>query len=357
MLRRVAIALALIAFWMLPGAITAVVNISLFPEMVREGMAARHLWNQVATWVIWALFTPVGVLAIRRFPLERGLLRRSLVRHALVVAVCIPMYVAWSALVLRTFSPSAMTREEPFRTLLMGQLGTRAPLAVLLYAAIAGVTIAVDERRRRRDRELHGARLEADLARANLQALQMQLQPHFLFNTLHAIGMLVEEDPPRASRTIAQLGDLLRRTLSLADIPEITLREELDVLRDYLRIESTRFGDRLTVTIDASPDTLDLKVPSLVLQPLVENAVRHGVAPREEPGRITVHASRTGGLLRLDVEDDGPGFGASNSSGSGLGLVATRERIALLHGEGARLSHHDVAGGGTCVRLELPARA
>jgi two-component system, LytTR family, sensor kinase len=354
--RRLLTAVALVAFWLLPGAVTSAVNISLFPEIVREGFAARHVAGQVTLWLIWAGLTPLIALATRRFPLERGRLRSSLGGHLAAWAFCLTAYLVWAPLVGRLTTTSEMMREESFSMLIMSQLGARATLASLLYAAIVGVTIAFDERQRRTARELVNARLEADLARANLQALQTQLQPHFLFNTLHAIGMLVQEDPVTASRTITQLGDLLRKTLSLADVPEITLAEELAILRDYLRIEETRFGDRLTVSIDAPDDVLRLHVPSLILQPLVENSVRHGVAPRSEPGRIAVRARRSGDSLELEVEDDGPGFDDASSRSTGVGLGSTQGRIDLLYGDAAALEREEGQDGGALVRLRIPAR-
>jgi signal transduction histidine kinase len=354
MIRRALYAIALVALWIVPGLVTAAVNIALFPQIASQGIVLLHVGGQMAAWVVWAALTPIVAMTVRRHPLERGQLGRSLAWHGTLAAACAAVYVVWLPIVSRATSTSSVAQEQ-FGLVFRSQLGARATLAVLMYAAIAGVTVAMDEGRRRRTRDLQTARLEADLARAQLQALQMQLQPHFLFNTLHAIGMLVQEDPAKASATIIQLGDLLRRTLALADVPEIALREELEILRDYLRIEETRFGDRLAVTIDAPAELLTSTVPSFILQPIVENAVRHGVAPRTSPGHITVRARRAGSSITIEVEDDGPGFATGDTRDGGIGLAATRARLEVLYGQRASVACDEGPGGGALVRVSIPS--
>jgi sensor histidine kinase YesM len=217
---------------------------------------------------------------------------------------------------------------------------------------------AIDERAARRRRELDTARLEADLAQAQLRALQMQLQPHFLFNTLHGIAMLTDSDPAAAEAMAVQLAELLRATLGLRDVPEVPLRTELDLLRRYLAIEQARFGDRLEVTLVAPEDVLDVRVPSFLLQPIVENAIRHGVAPRVETGHVAIRAARDNGALVLSVEDDGPGFGADPFGTQGVGLAATRQRLALRYGTAGSIrcdAPSPSAGGrGAHVAIRIP---
>ena len=227
---------------------------------------------------------------------------------------------------------------------------------VAAYASIVAVITAIDERAARRRRELDTARLEADLAQAQLRALQMQLQPHFLFNTLHGIAMLTDTDPAAAETMAVKLAELLRATLRLRDVPEVALRTELELLRAYLEIEEIRFGDRLAVTFAVLEDLLDVRVPSFLLQPIVENAVRYGVAPRVETGHIHIGAAREGDSLVLTVEDDGSGFGADPFAIAGMGLSATRDRLALRYGAAGAIRCETRRAGerGARVAISIP---
>jgi sensor histidine kinase YesM len=230
---------------------------------------------------------------------------------------------------------------------------------VLIYAAVLGFAHAADYYQRLRDRELHASRLEAQLGRARLDALRAQLNPHFLFNSLNAISELVHEDPGRADRVINQLAALLRAVLDDSNASEVTLREELDFVRKYLEIEQVRLGERLAVRVEADAAALDVRVPGLILQPLVENAVRHGIAPREGPGVIEVTASRRGGTLELQVRDSGCGA-AGRKAGSrspGVGLSNVRARLAHHFGEGSRLELCPNDAGGHLARIWIPVRA
>ncbi|SRR5579871_154416 len=216
-----------------------------------------------------------------------------------------------------------------------------------------GMRHAIEYYRRYRVRELSGSRLETRLAQAQLEVLKMQLQPHFLFNTLHAVSALLYRDPEAADRMIARLSDFLRLTLDSAGVQEVSLRRELEYLDKYLEIEQVRFGDRLEICRDIAPDTLDLVVPNLVLQPLAENAVRHGIAPRAAGGRIEIMAWREGALLRISVLDDGVGvFGPISE---GVGLANTRARLEQLYGDRAQLELGPSPHGGFQSTLTIPA--
>jgi LytS/YehU family sensor histidine kinase len=205
-----------------------------------------------------------------------------------------------------------------------------------------------------RIRELTASRLESKLATAQLEVLRMQLQPHFLFNTLHAISALMYRNVEGADRMVARLSDFLRLSLDTAGMQEVPLKREMEFLDKYLDIEQVRFGDRLQVSRAIDPETLDRLVPNLVLQPLVENAVRHGIAPRASGGRIDISASMRQGRLIVEVLDDG--LSAADPIREGLGLSNTRARLEQLYGSDARLELGSAAEGGFRVRLTIPVR-
>jgi len=267
------------------------------------------------------------------------------------------------------FSPLLMSLTYLFRTLLTAPatLNARAWLedaivpelawGLTAYLIMLSVAHALEYRRRHQVAAESASRLEAALAGARLQCLQMQLQPHFLFNALNVVSSLIHRDPDAAERMVTRLGDLLRLTLDESAPPTVPLRRELELLEGYLAIERARFRDRLTVDLDVAPGTLEAGVPYLILQPLAENAVRHGVARRAGPGRIAVRARLHRGYLALEVQDDGEGLaGRSGPAGNGVGLSNTRARLEQLYGTGARLSLVERRSGGATARLVLPLR-
>lgn len=206
---------------------------------------------------------------------------------------------------------------------------------------------------------VRASQLEAQLVQAQLQALKMQLNPHFLFNTLNSISTLLLTNPLEAHKMVARLGDLLRMTLNNSGAGEITLDDELDFLACYLEIEHTRYRDRLTVAFDIDLETRSALVPNLFLQPIVENAIRHGIAPRPDPGRVRIRAERRNGHLQVEVQDDGPGLCIPNGGSTatrqfGIGLSNTRSRLNRMYGDDGRLELKNVPEGGLLVRLNLP---
>jgi LytS/YehU family sensor histidine kinase len=228
-----------------------------------------------------------------------------------------------------------------------------------VYWAILGVGYAFDYRERYREREAQAAALKAQLAEAQLESLKMQLHPHFLFNTLHTIAGLVRSNERRpAVDMIAGLSDLLRHALESADEQEVPLREEVKFIELYLDIQRIRFSDRLTVRIDVAPDALDALVPNLILQPLVENAIRHGVALDESAGSIVIDAYRTQETLHLRVCDDGPGLqsGWRMEESEGIGLANTSERLKHLYGSAHRFDLSNGTHGGMTAALAIPFR-
>lgn len=306
----------------------------------------------VQTWA-WFLLLP-GILAVaNRFPLNRHVIARSLTAHiafgALFALADIAVRVwVYSRLPWFSGSPSFGMR---FQNLFLSSFHSN----LLVYWAIVGVSQGLAYYRKLEERELRASQLETRLAQAQLQVLKIQLQPHFLFNTLHAISALVQKDPEAADHTIALLSDLLRLTLETGSDQEISLQQELDFVERYIEIEQTRFGGRLTVRWEIADDVRDARVPSFLLQPLVENAIRHGIAPRSEGGCIEIIAGRNNGDLNMLVRDNGLGF-AGTAMREGLGLGNTRARLRQLYGSGERLLLTKAPGGGTLVKLRIPFR-
>jgi len=228
---------------------------------------------------------------------------------------------------------------------------------VLIYWAVLLATSAHDNYRRYRSEQLLGVHLQALLAEAQLRSLRMQLQPHFLFNTLHSLSDLVLEDGQAAVRMITKLGDFLRLTIEGPGDQIITLRQELEFARSYLEIEQVRFHDRLKILITAEPETYAAQVPNFVLQPIVENAVRHGISTRIGAGRITINAKRSASQLQITVEDDGPGPPAPRQGrNDGVGLANVRARLRQLYGveQSLELMGLKQGKGGTIVSLNIP---
>jgi len=297
-------------------------------------------------WYLWGLAIPFVIWLARRFPIERKHWMRNGALH-LAASVIVSLAEWWL--------------NNLFRHYVLGLPGAVGLVFVfqqnlLTYWILAAATEAIGYYRRYKEGEVRFSELSAQLAQAQLQALRMQLHPHFLFNTLNAIATLVHKDPEAADRMIAQLSDLLRVTLENVGVHEVPLAQELKFLESYLEIERTRFQDRLKVRLEIEPETLDASTPYLILQPIVENAIRHGVATRSSPGTVTVRSKRDGGLLVLEVIDDGPGFPVAPAARNGVGLSSTRARLEKLYGMNQHFEFGNVEGGGVRVRLAMPFR-
>jgi two-component system, LytTR family, sensor kinase len=313
-------------------------------------------WKQAVSfslgdWYVFALLSiPVNALA-RRFRFDMGTWGRSLPVH-IVGSVAFSL----SYMVLRASLgswQSGFSFAEAFKPLLVKTWHYN----ILVYGVIVAVSQAFDYYRKYRERELHASELEKHLVQAKLQALQMQLNPHFLFNTLHSISSLMHKDVEAADRMIMRLSDLLRAALSSADTQEVSLRKELELLQLYLGIEQIRFGDRLSVQMNEADEALDAQVPNLILQPLVENAIRHGIEPRARPGKIELHACRKADALSLAVCDNGKGIPDTKPAREGVGLSNTRERLRELYGEAHRFELRQGAEGGLRVEMTIPYRS
>lgn len=317
-------------------------------------------WHYLLAWLsgvyIWALLTP-GILFLgRQFPIDHRPRLQPIALHLLLGA-------AFSAFEL-SLESALYSRLNLFPAAAVAQLLVRGfHGGVLQYWMVLGVQWGAHYYRRYQERsrevlqfELRASELQSQLVRAQLSALKMQLQPHFLFNTLNAITVLVRQHKSRdAEQMLGHLSDLLRGVLQDVDAQEVSLRRELEYLQLYLAIEQVRFPDRLRVEISADPATQEASVPQLILQPIVENAIRHGIGRSSSAGRILIRASKINATMELRVEDDGPGLSPSDSSKDhGVGLANTRARLQQLYGDDARLEIEDRDWGGVIVTMSIP---
>jgi len=325
------------------------------PLFAAIGDALRH------QFLPWIPATLVAVALAERWPPTRGTWSRRLWIHALAIpatAVLTNVLVVASYWVRQgTFrGPMALLEQAAFWSLM------RLHVATLVYVATVASTVGIRSWQRLQHRQLELARLEAQLANARLQVLSAQIRPHFLFNTLHAIGQLWRSGRSReADALLDHLGALFQRVIATTSRPLVPLAEELAMVRDYLAIERARFGERVGHEIAASSSALSCLVPPLLLQPIVENAVKHGLSLTPRGGTVRVEAGVDGERLMLRVCDDGAGPGGAvappETAGTGTGLRNVRERLAVLYGARFRLDIAPGQGGGTEVSLELPRSA
>ena len=325
-------------------------------------------WHYLVTWLtgVWlsALLTPVVIWLGRRFPIERKYWPRRVLLHFLfsIAFAVITLAVHSALLSWMGMFPTVMT-SFPATLAVLVTIGFHQSIST--YWSILGVHYAITFYRKFQEREKQALRLElaaselqAQLARAQLSALKMQLQPHFLFNTLNAIMVLVRQQKGReAEETLALLGDLLRCVLDDVEAQEVPLRRELEYLQLYLAIEQVRFQDRLRIEVSADPAILDAAVPHMGLQPIVENAIRHGIGRKSSAGRIGITAVRVNQSLEVTVRDDGPGLRPPDPSRTpGIGLANTRARLQQLYGEAGRLTVENCEQGGTVATMVVPYR-
>jgi two-component sensor histidine kinase len=345
--------------WLIPGAIAMLQSTASY--LMRDALAREWPWvlMQLPRYLMWALATPLVFSAVRRFPFQRDRFARSLGTHtlfALAFASVIELVWLLMSLVLQAFiEPEILPRMRAnWAEIYSAAILSRMLSGAFMYGATAGIATTLGYHRRFREREVRSAQLEAQLALAQVQALKMQVHPHFLFNTLHAITVLIREDPAAATRVVTRLGDLLRLTLSRATTAQVSFRRELEILTLYLEIERTRFHDRLEIQYDVQPTTLDALVPDLILQPLVENAIRHGVSPNSGTGRIEVISRREGDWLLLEIRDNGTGLPEGATRRDGIGLTTTKARLERLYGTRHELTLTNLPQRGCVARIRIP---
>lgn len=304
-------------------------------------------------WIFFGLLSPFIYVLARRFPIKRENLSRTIVVHffgALVLCVTwVSLGVGLSAIMSRR------PPQEAFLRYYTSYILVSLPWSMFLYFTVLGCVMAFAYYREARERESQQARLAAQLSEARLGALRMQLNPHFLFNSLNAIAVLVrDQKTAEASQMLELLSGVLRQVLQSGNRQEVTLDEELRFLEKYLAIEQVRFSDRLQVRWSIEPALRDALVPEFILQPVVENAIRHGLAKRSDAGLIELKAQENSGSLQLSVQDDGPGY--RPTSNRGVGIANTRARLKTLFGDAGELEMLNVESGGTMAKLCLPLR-
>jgi signal transduction histidine kinase len=325
-------------------------------------------WGQALYWAFgdwyeWALLSPVIFWLCRRFQFDRQSWPKSLLVHFVGGLLLSGVHAVLCALaaVLQGWVTGTPTL---FGTEVHKVLANRTHFNIAVYAVIVCAWLAWNYHRRYREREAQATELAARLAQAQLQALRMQLNPHFLFNTLNAISSLMLKDVNSANRMIARLGELLRLALEFNNDQEVPLQRELEFLRRYIEIEQIRFGDLLEVRLDVEPGTLDAAVPNLILQPVVENAVRHAIEPKATGGLIELRCLRSNGSLWLQVSDNGQGLNSwktnadapSSQARERVGLSNTRQRLQKLYGDQQSFELVENSSGGVTANIIIPFR-
>jgi signal transduction histidine kinase len=326
----------------------------LAPAVVRAGASFERLLKlQVVIWAAWLILSP-WVFAVARRWRRSGKYTAAAFAKQFVIALVISIVASALSGLLRWLAGISVYTELP--DVIVSSIVAMFGWSVTRYTMIAAAYHAVAYHREVRERDARAARLESALLKARLESLQGRLHPHFLFNTLNSIGALIHDQPDAAERMLGSLADLLRASLHADPSAEVPLEQELDLVRQYVSIQQMRFTDRLNVSFDVAPDARHALVPHLLLQPLVENAIRHGIAPREAPGHVRIAAGRQDDRLRLIVEDDGVGMseGRADTAGSGFGLTGTRARLEQLYGTAARVDLQRRTPAGMTATVDLP---
>jgi len=355
---------SLLGAWLISALIWGAVSLAFGWQMARAlSLPASEILRIAGSdGLVWGLATPLVFLLTRHFPIERQRWKVALPVHA-VAAVAFLLGAGWLGQTLASAHDPRRLAESHLEKQTAGSANRppKLPKSLLgglfvgphlpIYLIVLSVAHALHFYQRARERETRARELAARLTEARLQALHMQIQPHFLFNSLNALGTLIHKDTAAATEMLAVLSQFLRLTLDAPAEQEVPLQRELEYAEHYLRLEKIRFGERLNYSILPEPDTLAARVPALLLQPLVENAVRHGIEPQRTPGTIGIRAWRENGALHVSVKDNGAGTRLPATEG--IGLANVRARLRELYGGHASLSLGS-AGSGTQVEIRLP---
>jgi signal transduction histidine kinase len=342
--------------WPAAFALTTLLGLLSFAYYWLDDVVRGYPASPLATLVeeltgMWALLLlgPIGIRLGRRFPPR---LHGSVLVHVPLLLAISAAATTWNWASRSVLFPLLGLGPYDYGRMPL-RYGMELPKAAIVYVIVLAFVTLFDRYRAGRERALRVAHLEAGLARAQLQNLHAQLQPHFLFNALNTISSVMYDDVPRADRMISSLSELLRASLRASQSQQIPLAEELAVLHPYLELMRARFGERLVVDVSADEGLRTALVPAMVLQPIVENAVQHGAPPPPQPARIAVRASKEGGRLVLEVRDNGPGL-RGDPLGRGVGLTNTADRLRALYGDAQSLAFEDAPGGGLIVRMTIP---
>ncbi|HEY7546247.1 MAG TPA: histidine kinase, partial [Blastocatellia bacterium] len=356
--RRWVAAAFVLGIWTLPALLYATQS---YLGEIDSDPDTRLSWWRLAAWqliiyYVWAAFTPLIIYLGRRFPVEQLNRARNLAAHIFFGSLVSLTHIASYTLATRAFKIYPYWRITGFKDQFTHFTGMYFHLDFLTYVAILGVGFAIDYYRKYRQRELQTSELRAQLARAQLETLRAQLHPHFLFNTLNSIVGLIRNNENRAAiRMTTGLSELLRHALDSRDRQEVALSDEMEFIHRYLAIQQMRFSDRLQIEIDIAQDAMEARVPSLILQPLVENAVRHGIAARDASGLLKLSAARSNGRLEINLYNDGPQLPLDwrMEQSHGIGLANTRARLHQLYGQNCRLDlrNHET---GVMAKIAIP---
>ena len=322
--------------------------------------------TSVSFFYLWAVLSLFVLGLGRRFPIEKPHWRRNIPIHVIasfvfpIFHIALFLFVDNLGVVLKLSSASALATDgsatasywETFQVFFLDNFAS----GVLMYWIILVVGQSIRIYKRYQQQQVEYSQLETQFAQAQLQSLKMQLHPHFLFNTLNSISTLIHRDPEAADRMLTRLSDLLRLTLETSGTQEVDLQHELDFLQRYLEMEQIRLGDRLAVEMDIEPSLLDAQVPNLILQPLVENAIRHGIAPHARNGVIKIKGSRDNGMIELEVSDNGEGLSesAQDQLEEGVGISNTRKRLNQMYGDRQRFELRNGLQGGLVATVTIP---
>jgi two-component sensor histidine kinase len=330
-------------------------------EMRAEGMphsGVRVFIAMFLSWLVWALATPLVLRLGRRYPPVRFSPISTWLIHLVSCAIIGLVSAAWEASLVEVLNPTLKSPAPgPFRFLFLGTLYDEVLLYLSLYAALLAISYILESKERLIRQQIETARLNEQFSKAQLDALRRQIEPHFLFNALHAIAGLVREKRNDAAVTmIAGLSEFLRKVVDTSDRHEVPLREEVQFLQKYLDIQKVRFAERLQLSLDVPEALLTAQVPSLILQPVVENSIKHGISKEALGGWIRVEAFRSDGRLTLRVYNDGPGLPADwDNSKSGIGIANLRNRLRAMYGDSFEVSLRNHTAG-VEVLISVPFR-